>query len=168
MDKRKFSRGICPVGRGLALIGDAWSMLILRDVGLGMTRFDQFRASLGIAPNILARRLKALTAAGLLKKRRYSRRPPRDEYVITEAGRDFLPVLQVIGAWGRRHNGRGELSYVVDVETGAPVEPLVIDRRTGAPIGSRPLRLVQPEAPVARRQSSPAAPSARTDGAARR
>jgi DNA-binding HxlR family transcriptional regulator len=151
MDKRKFSHGICPVGRGLALIGDAWSMLILRDVGFGMTRFDQFRTSLGIAPNILARRLKALTAAGLLRKQRYSQRPPRDEYVLTEAGRDFLPVLQVLGAWGRRHNGRGELSYVVDVETGAPVEPLVIDRRTGAPIGSRPLRLVQPEAPVARR-----------------
>ena len=144
MDKRKFSHGICPVGRGLALIGDAWSMLILRDVGLGMTRFDQFRTSLGIAPNILARRLKALTAAGLLRKRRYSKHPPRDEYVITEAGRDFLPVLQVIGAWGRRHNGRGELSYVVDVETGAPVEPEVIDRHTGAPIGSRPLRLVRP------------------------
>jgi len=162
MDKRKFSLGACPVGRGLALVGDAWSMLILRDVGFGMTRFDQFRTSLGIAPNILVRRLKALTAGGLLRKQRYSKRPPRDEYVITEAGRDFLPVLQVIGAWGRRHNGRGELSYVVDVETGAPVEPLVIDRRTGAPIGSRPLRLVQPEARAARRKGSPAAPPART------
>ena len=128
MDRQKFSRGICPVGRGLALVGDAWSMLILRDVGFGMTRFDQFRTSLGIAPNILARRLKALTEAGLLKKQRYSRRPPRDEYVLTEAGRDFLPVLQVIGAWGRRHNGRGELSCVV-----ALVEPRQLRSRSSSP-----------------------------------
>jgi DNA-binding HxlR family transcriptional regulator len=117
------------------MVGDAWRMLILRDAGLGMTRFDQFRGSLGIAPNILARRLKALTQAGLLEKRSYSKRPPREEYVITEAGREFLPVLQVIGAWGRRHNGGGRMSRVVDLETGIPVDPVVVDRRTGAPIG---------------------------------
>ena len=77
--------------------------MILRDAGLGQTRFDQFQKGLSIAPNILTRRLAALTAAGLLEKRRYSERPPRDEYVLTEIGRDFLPVLQAFGAWGRRH-----------------------------------------------------------------
>jgi DNA-binding HxlR family transcriptional regulator len=144
MDIGKFSTGACPIARGLAVIGDAWSMLILRDAGLGMTRFDQFRASLGIAPNILARRLKKLTQAGLLTKTRYSEKPPRDEYLLTEAGRDFLPVLQVVGAWGRRHNGEGALSYTVDAETGTLVDPVVVDRLSGAPIGSRPLRLVRP------------------------
>ncbi len=144
MDMEKYSAGPCPIGRGLALVGDAWSMLILRDAGLGLTRFDQFRASLGIAPNILARRLKALTKAGMLEKSRYSEHPPREEYLITEAGRDFLPVLQAIGAWGRRHNGVGPLSRVIDVETGETVDPVVIDRNTGAPIGERPLRLVLP------------------------
>ena len=119
-------------------------MLVLRDAGLGLTRFDQFRASLGIAPNILARRLKALTDAGLLRKQGYSEHPPREEYLITDSGRDFLPILQVIGAWGRRHNGEGQLSQVVDAETGRAVEPIVIDRVTGAPIGERPLRLVMP------------------------
>ena len=119
-------------------------MLILRDGGLGLTRFDQFRASRGIAPNILARRLKALTDAGLLEKQRYSEHPPREEYVITEAGRDFLPILQAIGAWGRRHNGEGQLSHMVDEETGDRVEPVVVDRATGAPIGTRALRLVAP------------------------
>ena len=145
MDTPKFSEGPCPIGRGLALVGDAWSMLILRDAGYGLTRFDQFRASLGIAPNILASRLKALMAAGLLEKRRYSERPPRDEYVITASGRDFLPVLLALGAWGGRHNGGGPLSYVVDAETGAMIDPLVIDRATGTPISERPLRLVVPE-----------------------
>ena len=61
MDREKFSSGACPIARGLAIVGDAWSMLILRDAGFGMTRFDQFRASFGIAPNILARRLHKLT-----------------------------------------------------------------------------------------------------------
>ena len=143
MDLEKFSAGACPIGRGLARVGDAWSMLILRDAGLGLTRFDQFRVSLGIAPNILARRLKALTDAGLLVKARYSDKPPRDEYLITAAGQDFLPVLQVIAGWARRHHGGGgAMSRVVDAETGEPIEPLVIDTVTGAPIGSRPLRLV--------------------------
>ncbi len=125
-------------------MGDEWSMLIMRDAGFGSTRFDQFRTSLGIAPNILAQRLRKLTEAGLLAKSRYSERPPRDEYVITAAGRDFLPVLQAIAAWGRRHNGAGELSYAVDAETGSVLEPIVVDRTTGIPIGERPMRMVVP------------------------
>ncbi len=88
--------------RSLALVGDAWSMLILRDAHAGLTRFDEFRKSLGIAPTILTRRLSALTEDGLLEKRRYSERPPRDEYVLSAAGLDFLPVLFAIGAWGRK------------------------------------------------------------------
>lgn len=145
MDIEKFSAGSCSIGRELALVGDVWSMLILREAGFGVTRFDQFRASLGIAPNILTRRLKALTRSGLLEKRGYSKRPPRDEYMMTEAGRDFLPVLQAIGAWGRRHNGGGPMSHLVDVETGRPVDAVVIDRQTGAPIGTRALHLVPPD-----------------------
>ena len=89
-------------------------------------------------------RLRKLTEAGLLTKTRYSEKPPRDEYLLTEAGRDFLPVLQVVGAWGRRHNGQGALSYSVDAETGTMVEPVVVDRVTGEPVGSRLLRLVRP------------------------
>lgn len=145
MDIEKLCEGPCPVGRALARVGDAWSMLILRDAAYGSTRFDQFRTSLGIAPNILTRRLRALTDAGLLEKSRYSERPPRDEYRLTPAGRDFLPILHALGAWGARHHGEGDLSHVVDEETGATIEPLVIDRMTGAAIGTRPLRLIRPD-----------------------
>ena len=144
MDIEKYSKGPCPIGRGLALVGDAWSMLVLRDVRFGLRRFDQIRASLGIAPNILARRLKALTEAGLLEKHSYSERPPREEYRLTAAGQDFLPVLDAIAAWGARHNGGGALSHLVDEQNGHVVEPVVVDAVNGAPIGSRPLRLVRP------------------------
>lgn len=137
--------GTCPVDRGLMRVGDRWSILILRDLDRGLTRYDQMRTSLGIAPNILARRLAALTEAGLIEKRRYSQRPPRDEYLLTEAGRDFLPILAAIGAWGRKHNGAGALTRQIDVETGEPVRPVVVDANTGAPLGSRPLRVEYPD-----------------------
>ena len=136
--------GTCPIDRGLTLIGDRWSMLVLRDIQRGFVRYDQIRTSLGIAPNILAQRLTALTDAGLLEKRRYSQRPPRDEYRLTEKGRDFLPILAAIGAWGSKHNGGGALTRQIDVETGEAIRPVVIDANTGAPIGTRELRLEYP------------------------
>jgi len=144
MDTEKLSWGVCPVGRGLARAGDAWSMLILRDAGLGRTRFDDFQKSLGIAPNILTRRLAALVAAGMLERRRYSERPPRDEYVLTEAGRDYLPVLQALGGWARKHFGEGAVSELVDASSGRTITPLVIDAETGVPLSEIAVTLRQP------------------------
>ena len=130
----------CPIARSVAFVGDAWSLLILRDAGLGLTRFDDFRKSLGIAPTILTKRLATLTDEGLLEKRRYSERPPREEYLLTAAGRDFLPVLFMIGAWGRQHRGGGKLTRFVDAETGTEIQPVAVDASSGARIGSRPIR----------------------------
>ena len=79
----------CPIARGLERVGEWWSILILRDAFGGLTRFDEFQKSLGIAPNMLTRRLAALVEAGMLERRRYNERPPRDEYVLTERGRDL-------------------------------------------------------------------------------
>ena len=86
MNSKKTYEDPCPIARSLAFAGDAWSLLILRDAHAGLTRFDQFRKSLGIAPTILTRRLAALTEEGLLEKRRYSEHPPREEYLLTPAG----------------------------------------------------------------------------------
>jgi DNA-binding HxlR family transcriptional regulator len=119
-------------------------MLILRDAGLGLTRFDAFQKSLGIAPNILTRRLTALVKDGLLERRRYSERPPRDEFVLTEAGRDYLPVLHAIGAWTRRHFADRPLSQLIDAQTGVPIDPVVVDRNSGRPTGEMELRLEEP------------------------
>jgi DNA-binding HxlR family transcriptional regulator len=130
----------CPIARGLDSVGDAWSILVLRDAHTGLTRFDQFRKSLKIAPTMLTKRLKSLTEDGLLQKRLYSERPPREEYVLTEAGRDFLPILMLIGAWAHRHCD-GELARYIDVESGAEIEPIGIDAVTGAKLGTRVIRM---------------------------
>jgi len=144
MDTEKLSWGICPVGRGLARAGDAWSMLILRDAGLGQTRFDDFQKGLGIAPNILTKRLAALVEAGLLERRRYNERPPRDEYILTEAGRDYLPVLQALGGWARRHFGEGAMSDLIETRSGRTITPLVVDAETGVPLSEIAVTLRQP------------------------
>lgn len=145
MDSENICNDPCPIVRSLALFGDTWSMLILRDAHAGLTRFDQFRKSLGIAPTILTRRLAALTEEGLLEKRRYSAHPPREEYVLTAAGRDFLPVLFMIGEWGRQHRGGGQMVRFLDAETGTEIKAVAVDEATGAKIGTRPIRIVTPD-----------------------
>jgi DNA-binding HxlR family transcriptional regulator len=126
---------LCPVGRTVERVGDAWSLMILRDAFHGLTRFDQFQKSLGVAPNILTGRLAKLVDAGLLERRRYSQRPPRDEYVLTAMGRDFWPVLVAMMAFGNRHFAEeGVASRLVDAETGAPAEPILADAASGRPL----------------------------------
>ncbi|MEO6276348.1 helix-turn-helix domain-containing protein [Roseateles sp.] len=137
--KRSLMPG-CPVARGLESVGDTWSMLILRDAHAGLSRFDQFRKNLGIAPTMLTKRLVALTEAGLLEKRIYSERPPREEYVLTAAGQDFLPVLLMLGAWAQRNCGKNLARYIDD-ETGLEIEPIGVDAVSGAKLGSRPMRM---------------------------
>ena len=132
MKNDRFDRTLCPVARTLERVGDAWSLMILRDATHGLTRFDQFRKSLGVAPNILADRLGRLVEAGFLERRRYSERPPRDEYVLTEIGRDFQPVLFSLMAFGNRHFAKeGVASQLVDAATGAPADPVLVDAHTG-------------------------------------
>ena len=143
-DENKYNEP-CPIARSLSFAGDAWSLLILRDAHAGLTRFDQFRKSLGIAPTMLTRRLATLTEEGLLEKRPYSEHPPREEYLLTAAGRDFLPVLFLFGAGGRQYRGGGKLVRFVDAETGTEIQAVAVDEVTGAKIGTRPMRIVAPD-----------------------
>ncbi len=145
MNKQNPSATPCPIARTLSVLGDAWSILILRDAHAGLTRFDQFRKNLGIAPTMLTRRLATLTEEGLLEKRRYSEHPPREEYLLTAAGRDFLPVLFMIGTWGRQHRAENKVVKFFDAETGTEIKPVAIDEVTGAKIGTRPIRVVTPD-----------------------
>ena len=132
MKRKSFGAMQCPIARGLERVGEWWSILILRDAFAGMTRFDQFTESLGIAPNMLTRRLQALVKSGMLAKRKYSERPPRYEYVLTERGRDFRPVLFAMIAFGNRHFApEGQSVSIVEAATGELADPAFIDRRTG-------------------------------------
>src|SRR5271154_4943229 len=103
MQRKSFGNMHCPIARSLERVGEWWSILILRDAFYGLTRFDQFQTSLGIAPNMLTRRLDALVEAGLLARQLYNKHPPRYEYVLTPRGRDFWPVLVSLMAYGNRH-----------------------------------------------------------------
>ena len=122
----------CPIARSLERVGEWWSILILRDAFKGVSRFDQFQKSLGIAPNMLTRRLNTLVDSGLLERRLYSEKPPRHEYVLTDRGRDFRPVLWALVAWGNKHfPPEGQTVVVVDAETGEEADPVLVDGRSG-------------------------------------
>jgi len=137
MTRRAFDPGQCPVGRTLERVGDTWSLMILRDAFQGLSKFDQFEKSLGVAPNILTQRLTALVEAGFLERRPYQERPVRHDYVLTDLGRDFAPVLTALMAFGNRHFAvEGVASQMVEAATGLPAEPVLVDRRTGKPIES--------------------------------
>jgi DNA-binding HxlR family transcriptional regulator len=137
-----FDSSLCPVARTVERVGDAWSLMILRDAIHGLTRFDQFRRSLGVAPNILTDRLGRLVEAGLLERRRYSEHPPRDEYILTEMGRDFRPVLFAIMAFGNRHFAKeGIASQLVDAATGAAADPVLVDVHSGRRVDGVGFRL---------------------------
>ena len=135
MQRKNFATMQCPIARSLERVGEWWSILILRDAVYGLKRFDEFQKSLDIAPNMLTRRLNALVKAGLLKRQRYSDKPPRHEYVLTERGRDFRPVLLSLLAWGNKHFApEGASVLLADKDTGAVADPVIVDRVSGRPI----------------------------------
>ncbi len=135
MQRKSFGQMQCPIARSLERVGEWWSILILRDAFAGMTRFDEFQTNLGIAPGMLTKRLNALVGTGLLERHRYSERPPRYEYRLTERGRDFQPVLLAMLAWGNRHFApEGASVQIVDAATGIVADPIVVDRATGRPL----------------------------------
>jgi len=93
----------CPVARAMSVIGDRWTLLIVRDCFLGKSRFEQFQASLGITRHLLSDRLKRLVAQGVLEKNPYQSRPVRYDYRLTDKGRDFAPALVGLKDWGKKH-----------------------------------------------------------------
>lgn len=92
----------CSVARTLSVIGDRWTLLVLRDAFLRTRRFEDFQRSLGITRHLLAGRLRKLVEAGILERVRYQEKPPRDEYKLTEKGRDLYPVIVSLLRWGDR------------------------------------------------------------------
>jgi DNA-binding HxlR family transcriptional regulator len=98
-----YSQQVCSVAATLEVVGDPWTLLILRDAFAGVRRFEQWQEGLGVARNVLAARLKTLVAHGVLEKRAYSDHPPRYEYWLSPKGRDLFDVMTTLAAWGDRH-----------------------------------------------------------------
>jgi DNA-binding HxlR family transcriptional regulator len=93
---------LCPIARCLAVVGDRWTMLIMRELFFGNGRFDGLQAQTGMSPHLLSTRLKRLEADGVLARRAYQQKPPRYEYVLTERGQDLHPILMTLAGWGRK------------------------------------------------------------------
>ena len=93
----------CPVARTLSVVGDRWTLLILRDCFLGKTKFEEFAASGGMTRHILADRLKRLVEFGILERRAYSTSPKRYDYVLTSKGEELRPALRIMKEWGKKH-----------------------------------------------------------------
>ncbi|NVZ20776.1 winged helix-turn-helix transcriptional regulator [Pseudomonas costantinii] len=126
MQRKSLTSDECPIARSLERVGEWWSILIMRDALQGLRRFDEFSRSLGIAPNMLTRRLNGLVEAGMLERRLYSERPPRHDYVPTAKGEDFRMVLMSLVAFGNRHFAEeGASVELVERETGRPVQPML-------------------------------------------
>lgn len=135
MQPRLIPLSECPCARTVETIGEWWSILILRDALQGLTRFDEFQSSLGIAPNMLARRLKHLTESGVFERRLYQQRPARHEYILTPKGRDFFPVVAAMIAFGNRHLApEGEALQLIECETSRPVTSVLVDAETLRPV----------------------------------
>ena len=103
MERKSFADMHCSVAQCLEVVGEWWSMLIVRDASMGVTRFDQFQERLGISRNILRQRLDNLTDHGVLEKVPYSDHPPRHEYRLTAKGQDLWPVLTTMRQWGDKY-----------------------------------------------------------------
>ena len=102
MQRTDFSQMTCSIARSLAVAGEPWSPLVLRDVWVGINRFDDLQRDLGVARKVLTERLKHLVEAGMLDRLAYSERPARYEYALTEKGFGFVDVLMAMAAWGDR------------------------------------------------------------------
>ena len=142
MQRTPFGEMACSIARTMDVAGEPWSPLIVRNVYVGISRFDQLQQSLGISRKVLAERLRRLTEVGVLARREYSASPPRHEYVLTEMGLDLVEVLMVMVRWGDRwlagqagppvlyrHHACGQISHVElhCSECGRPMRPTDTD-----------------------------------------
>ena len=126
----------CSVARSLSILGDRWTLLVLRNAFLAMRRFDDFQASLGVTRHVLADRLNRLVETGVLKKVPYQDNPPRFEYRLTEKGRDLYPVLLALTAWGDRwlDEGRGAPLEYVHKDCGRKFRPTMVCSECREPV----------------------------------
>ena len=133
----------CSVAQCLEVVGEWWTLLIVRDAFLGVTRFDEFQERLGISRNVLGQRLARPTQAGVLTKVPYSQHPPRFDYRLTERGRDLWPVIDAMRQWGDKHAAPdGPPLRLIHAKCGRISEPQLVCSACGEPSGARDVKAI--------------------------
>lgn len=142
---RDYPGQTCSIARSLELVGERWTLLIVRDIFRRRRRFEEIQESLGIARNVLSSRLEALIEEGILERRPYHERPPRYEYFLTEKGLDLWPVLIALLGWGDRHcaGEMGPPAVIVHKHCGGRVDDRRICERCGAELEVRDARMLE-------------------------
>lgn len=135
MGRAALSSQTCTIARAAALVGDEWTIMILRELFLGTRRFDDFLRQTGMSSHLLSKRLKKLDTAGVIRRTAYSQRPPRYEYRLTEMGRRLWPVVISLKQWGDRWLGDGERPVaLVHTGCGTVTEPRMTCPECGEPM----------------------------------
>jgi DNA-binding HxlR family transcriptional regulator len=159
-----YDKQVCSVAGALEVVGERWSLLIVRDVFMGLRRFDEIQASLGIARNVLQARLTRLVDHGVLERRLYQERPPRHEYRLTEKGIELWPTMVALMQWGDRHAAQaaGPPVRLEHRECGGGVDEHRVCESCGARLSARDVRALagpgaSPGHPLRRLRARPVA-----------
>ncbi len=147
MRRKPLDQMPCSIARALDVLGDPWTLLIVRDLHLGVRRFEELSDRLGIPRATLTTRLTLLTDAGVVEKVPYQDGPPRSEYLLTAKGLATHPVVVTLLQWGDDWLRDDEPpSRLVEAATGRRVDPVLVDRATGVPLDELGVRVVGPVA----------------------
>jgi DNA-binding HxlR family transcriptional regulator len=137
-----YSKQVCSIAGALEVVGERWSLLIVRDVFLGLRRFDEIQSDLGIARNVLQTRLTKLTEHGVLERRPYQERPLRYEYRLTDKGMDLWPSVFALMKWGDQYTApaAGPPVLVEHRDCGGAVDEHRVCERCGMRLSARDVR----------------------------
>jgi DNA-binding HxlR family transcriptional regulator len=139
---------VCSITDALSIVGDRYALLVAREIRYGRTRFEDIAAGTGAPRDVLTARLRKLEAAGVIERRLYRERPPRHEYLLTDAGRELQPILLALKEWGDRHCNPGAAPVVFQHACGAEFHALTVCEACREPVRDGDLRVVGGTHPV--------------------
>jgi DNA-binding HxlR family transcriptional regulator len=139
---------VCSITDALSIVGDRYALLVAREIRYGRTRFEDIAAGTGAPRDVLTARLRKLEAAGVIERRLYRERPPRHEYLLTDAGRELQPILRALKEWGDRHCNPGAAPVVFQHACGAEFHALTVCEACREPVRDGDLRVVGGTHPV--------------------